>query len=106
MSFSFSQTGAALIKQEAERRNVPRTHYVEMAVRHYHKTLARGAWYCRYNPGAESYGPSCGHLNSRTAPTCEFCGQDSPQIRRAADKAKDDKWLEERGTAVPIVADK
>ena len=102
MSFSFTRSGAALIRTEAERRGVPRTHWVEMAARHYHKTIARGGWYCRYTPDAHSYGPSCGHLNSATAPVCYWCGQDAPQIRRAADKAKADAVLAERGTGIPI----
>ena len=102
MSFSFSPTGAALIKQEADRCSVPRTHWVEQACRHYHKTIARGGWHCRYNPDAESYGPSCGHLNSRTARTCYWCGEASPEIKRKAARAKEDAILAERGTGIPI----
>ena len=102
MSFSLSVSCANIIRTQADQRNIPRTHFVEMAVRQYWKMRARGAWTCRYTPNAHSYGPSCGHLNSRTAATCENCGQDSPQIRRKADKRLSDEWLEERGTGIPI----
>ena len=102
MSFSFSDSGAKIIKREADRCGVPRTHWVEQACRHYHKTIARGGWHCRYTPNAHSYGPSCGHLNSRTAKTCYWCGQDSPEIRRKTARAKADARLAERGTGIPI----
>ena len=102
MTFSLSSGGATIIRTEADRRGVPRTQWVEMAVRHYHKTIARGGWYCRYTPDAHSYGPSCGHLNSRTALTCYWCGEDSPEIKRKAQRAKEDARLEARGTGTPI----
>jgi hypothetical protein len=44
----------------------------------------------------------CGHYNSRTAITCERCGQISPDEAARQYKAEADQVLEARGTAVPI----
>jgi len=106
MSFSFSTKTAIQIIKASGGRPGGYTHFVAMAVHQYIRMRAFGAWTCYRMESPENYTPACGHLNSFTADSCEKCGGPSPEVLRLEKKARDDKWAEERGTAVPIVVDK
>ena len=106
MSFSFSTGTAIKIIKSAEGKPGGYTHFVTMAINQYIRMRAYGAWTCYRMESPENYTPACGHLNSFTADSCEKCGGPSPEVLRLEKKARDDKWAEERGTAVPIVVDK
>ena len=99
MSFSFNTNTAKRIYREAERRSVPLTHIATMAIKQYFDMRACGAWMC---PGDAFTMAACGHYNSRTAITCERCGQISPDETARQYKAEADKVLAARGTGIPI----
>lgn len=99
MSFSFNTHIAKRIYREAERRNVPCTHIATIAIKQYFDMRACGAWMCSGDPLTMAY---CGHYNSRTAITCEKCGQISPDEAARRYKAEADLVLEARGTGIPV----
>ena len=98
MSFSFNTNTAKRIYREAERRSVPLTHIATMAIKQYFDMRACGAWMCTGDPLTMA---SCGHYNSRTAITCERCGQISPDEAARQYKAEADQVLKARGTGIP-----
>jgi len=102
MSFSFGTKTAMQIVKASRGKPGGYTNFVSQAVHQYIRMRAFGAWTCYHMESPENYTPACNHLNSFTADSCEKCGGPSPEVVRLEKKNKDDKWAEERGTAIPI----